>query len=122
MLRMNFPESQKSFENLSRLWALIMIVCTDLFREVLSYYIKPFDLRLEADKHRRKLEMILNVLEKRILYPIKKEKPLALTDMDFLLLYKLLRNICHIPFSSGWGQAPQKGDKALGLVLREYDY
>lgn len=119
MLRMNFPESQKSFENLSRLWALIMIVCTDLFREVLSYYIKPFYLRLEADKHRRKLEMILNVLEKRLLYPIKKEKPLALTDMDFLLLYKLLRNICHITFSSGWGQAPQKGDKALGLVLRE---
>lgn len=115
MLRMNFPESQKSFENLSRLWALIMIVCTDLFREVLSYYIKPFDLRLEADKHRRKLEMILNVLEKRILYPIKKEKPLALTDMDFLLLYKLLRNICHIPFSSGWDKLHRKETKHWGL-------
>lgn len=80
-----------------------MIVCIDLFWEVFSYYIKFFDLRLEVDKYRRKLEMILNVLEKRIFYLIKKEKLFVLIDMDFLLFYKFLCNICYILFFFGWG-------------------
>lgn len=56
MLRMNVPEPQKSFENFSRLWELIMIVCTDLFREILSFHIRPSDERLEARQAQRKTE------------------------------------------------------------------
>lgn len=118
MLRMNVPESQKSFENFSRLWELIMIVCTDLFREILSFHIRPSDERLEADKHKGKLKKVLNGLQKKVLYPMKKEIPLSFTDIEFEMLYKILREIGRIPLSSGWGKDPQKGDKSIGACIK----
>lgn len=52
---------RKATENFSRLCQLIMTICSDLIRNVLSRYIKPADLRSELDNNRRKLEKIMNI-------------------------------------------------------------
>lgn len=49
---------RKATENFARLCQLIMTICSDLLRDVLSRYIKPADLRSELDNNRRKLEKI----------------------------------------------------------------
>lgn len=41
---------QISTENYSRLCQLIMKICSDLLRDILSRYIKPAELRSELDK------------------------------------------------------------------------
>lgn len=118
MLRMDVPETQKSFENFSRLWELIMIVCTELFREVLSYYIRPSDERLEAHEHIGRLNKVLYGLQRKFLSPMKKQIPLSLTDIEFEMLFKILRKIGRIPFSSAWGKDPQKGDRSIGACIK----
>lgn len=121
MLRMDVPETHKSFENFSRLWELMMI-CTELFREVLSYYIKPSDERLEAHEHIGRLNKVIYGLKRRILSPMKKEIPLSLTDIEFDMLFKILRKISRIPFSSAWGKDPQKGDRSIGACIKRIQF
>lgn len=60
---------RKATENFARLCQLIMTICSDLLRDVLSRYIKPADLRSELDNNRRKLEKIMNAAQKDLIYP-----------------------------------------------------
>lgn len=113
----NVPDQDERFVNFIRLWHLIMRVCTDLFRDILSHYVKPADLRLEVDKHREKLENSLNSQQIKTLYSMKEETELSVTHMDFSLLHVLLRKICSIHFSTTLGNDPQKGERSIGACI-----
>lgn len=110
---------RKSTENFSRLCQLIMTVCSDLFRTILSHHIKPENLRMELDRNRTRLLKILNVEQSNLLYPpASQSKYLVSSDMDLSILYILLRNICKIPtHQNGWGQTPKSGDKCLAACI-----
>ena len=110
---------RRSTENYSRLCQLIMTICSDLFRTILSQYIKPENLRLELDSNRTRLLKILNVEQSNLLYPpASQSKYLVSSDMDLSLLYILLRNMCKIPtHQNGWGKTPKSGDKCLAACI-----
>ena len=114
---------RRSTENFSRLCQLIMTICSDLFRTILSQYIKPENLRKELDNNRTSLEEILNYAQKNLLYPpASQSKYLVSSDLDFSILYILLRNICNIPkHKKGWGKPPKSGDKCLAACIEESD-
>ena len=112
---------RRSTENFSRLCQLIMTICSDLFRTILSQYIKPENLRKELDSNRARLlkKGILNVEQSNLLYPAASQsKYLVSSEMDLSLLYILLRNICKIPnHQNGWGKTPKSGDNCLAACI-----
>ncbi|XP_056000020.1 uncharacterized protein LOC130046538 isoform X5 [Ostrea edulis] len=109
---------RKETENFSRLCQLIMTICSDLFRDILSRYIKPADLRLELDNNRTKLEKIMNAQQKEQIYPSSGTSTLASKDLDISVLYILLRNICKIPkHQNGWGNPPPDADTCLAACI-----
>ncbi|XP_056000017.1 uncharacterized protein LOC130046538 isoform X2 [Ostrea edulis] len=109
---------KKKTENFSRLCLLIMTICSDLFRDILSRYIKPADLRLELDNNRTKLEKIMNAQQKEQIYPSSGTTTLTSKDLDISILYILLRNICKIPkHQNGWGNPPQDTDTRLAACI-----
>lgn len=116
-LKMNFPGINKSSENYVRLCQVLVTIGVDLFRDILSRYIKPADLRLEVDRNRAKLEKILTASQKKVLYSLERQTPLSFTDLDFYLLYILLRNLSSLSHSSGWGNVPKKGDNSIGACI-----
>lgn len=87
----------KATENFLRLSQLIMTVCTDLLRDILSRYIKPTDLISKLDHNKGKLEKIFNTQQKKMIYPVPKNTSLVAKDLDISTLYIILRNICNIP-------------------------
>lgn len=109
---------QISTENFSRLCQLIMKICSDLLRDILSRYIKPAELRSELDKNKCKLEKIMNQQQKQLIYSVACKTSLAAKDLDISLLYILLRNICNIPsHKNGWGKQPMKGDNSISACI-----
>ena len=62
--RFSFTKPQ---ENYCRLCQLIMTVCSDLFRNILSRHIEPVNLRGELDKNKKTLLRILRIHEHKIL-------------------------------------------------------
>lgn len=108
----------KATENFCRLSQIIMLVCTDLFRDVLSRYIKPGELRSKLDKNQKKLENILNFQQRQLIYPIHGNTSLVIKDLDFSVLYIILRNICKIsPHLTGWGTNPLPSDKSIAACI-----
>uniref|UniRef100_K1QF88 DZIP3-like HEPN domain-containing protein n=1 Tax=Magallana gigas TaxID=29159 RepID=K1QF88_MAGGI len=111
---------RKATENFARLCQLIMTICSDLLRDVLSRYIKPADLRSELDNNRRKLEKIMNAAQKDLIYPASGSSAITAKDLDISVLYILLRNICNIPkHKNGWGKPPKKGDKSIAACIEK---
>lgn len=109
---------QKSTENFSRLCQLIMKVCSDLFRDILSRYIKPAELRSELDKNKNKLKKVINRQQNELIYPVASKTPIAPKDLDISLLYIILRNICNITeHKKGWGKKPIKGDNSISACI-----
>ncbi|XP_055999929.1 uncharacterized protein LOC125676249 isoform X3 [Ostrea edulis] len=109
---------RKETENFSRLCQLIMTICSDLFRDILSRYIKPAGLRLELDNNRTKLERIMNAQQKEQIYPPSGTTTLTSKDLDISVLYILLRNICKIPkHQNGWGNPPLDTDTRLAACI-----
>ncbi|XP_056000027.1 uncharacterized protein LOC130048043 isoform X2 [Ostrea edulis] len=109
---------RKATENFSRLCQLIMTICSDLFRDILSRYIKPADLRLELDNNITKLEKIMNAQQKEHIYPPSGTTTLTSKDLDISVLYILLRNICKIPkHQNGWGNPPLDTDTRLAACI-----
>lgn len=110
----------KATENFSRLCQLIVTICSDLFRNILGHYIQPANLRTELDKNKTKILKVksINVQQKRLLYPDPgKASPLA-KDLDFSVLYVLIRNICSInPHKNGWGNNPENGDNSIAACI-----
>lgn len=108
----------KSTENFFRLCQLIMTICSDLLREILSHYIHPTNLRSELDKNRKRLENLMNHKQRSLIYPTTGNAPLVAKDMDISVLYIILRNICNIsPHQKGWGNAPLKGDTSIAACI-----
>lgn len=114
------PYNWQNKENFSRLCQLIVTICSDLFRDILSHYILPANLRTELDKNKNKLDKVksINPQQKRLLYPDPgKASPLA-KDLDFSVLYVLIRNICGIkPHKNGWGDNPENGDNSIAACI-----
>lgn len=109
---------QTSTENFSRLCQLIMKICSDLLRDILSRYIKPAELRSELDKNKSKLEKIMNHQQKQLIYSVTCKTSLAAKDLDISLLYIILRNICNIPsHKNGWGKQPMKADNSISACI-----
>lgn len=111
---------EKEKENFCRLCQLIMTICSDLFRDILSYYIKPTDLRSTLDKNSQKLQTLkcINSHQLDILYPASGNTQTKVEDMDMCLLYTLLRNVCKIrPHAKKWGNPPNQGDSSLGACI-----
>lgn len=111
---------EKEKENFCRLCQLIMTICSDLFRDILSYYIKPTDLRSTLDKNSQKLQTLkcINSHQLDILYPASGNTQTKVEDMDMCLLYTLLRNVCKIkPHAKKWGNPPNQGDSSLAACI-----
>lgn len=109
---------RKATDNFLRLCRLITGLCSDLFRVILSYYIKPPYLRKELDNNRTKLERVFNVQQKELIYPATRNPTLFIEDFDISILYILLRNICNIPkHKNGWGNDPKKGDNSIAACI-----
>eukprot|EP00105_Crassostrea_gigas_P007184 XP_011421347.1 PREDICTED: uncharacterized protein LOC105323978 [Crassostrea gigas] len=108
----------KPAENFLRLCRLILTICTDILRDVLSRYIKPADLRSELDKNRHRLEKIMNTEQKKLIYPANGNKALAAKHLDISVMYIILRNICNIPkHKNGWGNPPKTGDNSMAACI-----
>lgn len=108
----------KPAENFLRLCRLIMTICTDVLRDVLSRYITPTDLRSELDKNRHRLENIMNAQQREIIYPANGNKALASKHLDISVMYIILRNICNVPkHRNGWGNPPQTGDNRMAACI-----
>ena len=109
----------KPAENYCRLCQLIMTVCSDLFRDILSHHIQPANLRGELDKHKNTLLRALKIPNhKKLLFPQSGGQSLSAKDMDLTILYTLLRNICGIPsHQNGWGNTPNTGDITLAACI-----
>uniref|UniRef100_A0A8W8M9X6 DZIP3-like HEPN domain-containing protein n=2 Tax=Magallana gigas TaxID=29159 RepID=A0A8W8M9X6_MAGGI len=92
----------------------------DLFRDILSHYIQPANLRTELDKNKNKLDKVksINPQQKRLLYPDPgKASPMA-KDLDFSVLYVLIRNICGIkPHKNGWGDNIENSDNSIAACI-----
>lgn len=109
---------QKASENYLRLCQLITMVCGDLFRDILSRYIKPADLRSELNNNKQKLVNKFNKQQQNLIYPGTGNTSLTAKDFDISTLYILLRNICNIPsHRAGWGNRPAKGDKSIAAGI-----
>lgn len=108
----------KSTENFYRLCILIMTICSDLLRDILSHCIKPSNLRSELDKNKKKLENKMNPTQRSLIYPTTGNASLVAKDMDISVMYIILRNICNITdHKKGWGNAPLKGDTSLAACI-----
>ena len=109
----------KPAENYCRLCQLIMTVCSDLFRDILSRHIQPVNLRGELNKNKNTLLRVLRIHEHKILlFPQSGGQSLSAKDMDLTILYTLLRNICGIPkHQNGWGNTPKIGDISLAACI-----
>ncbi|XP_065938350.1 uncharacterized protein [Magallana gigas] len=110
----------KAIDNYLRLCCLITSLCGDLFRDILSRYIKPADLRSELDKNRQKLEKMLNKQQQNLIYPATGNISLTTKDCDISILYILLRSICNIPsHKAGWGNPPAIGDNSIAAGIEK---
>lgn len=111
---------QKATDNFSRLCQLILTICSELLRDVLSHYIRPANLRSILDKNRTKLEKTrkFNTDQKKLIYPATGGASLDSKDLDISVLYTILRNICNIPpHIKGWGNPPLKGDNSIAACI-----
>lgn len=109
---------KKATENHLRICQLITLVCGDLFRDILSRYIKPTNLRSELDTNRPKLEKELNKQQKNLIYPATGNTLLTAQTFDVSIIYIILRNICNIPsHRNGWGNPPAKRDNSIAAGI-----
>lgn len=109
---------QKASDNYLRLCYLITMLCGDLFRDILSRYIKPTNLRSELDNNKQKLVNIFNKQQQNLIYPAIGNTSLTAKDFDIPIIYILLRNICYIPsHKNGWGNPPANGDKSIAAGI-----
>lgn len=111
---------QKASDNYSRLCHLITLLCGDLFRDILSRYIKPIYLRSQLDNNKQKLVNIFNKQQQNLIYPATGNTSLTTKEFDITIIYILLRNICNIPpHKAGWGNPPAKSDNSIAAGIEK---
>lgn len=79
---------------------LINMICTELFRDILTHFVSPANLNFEIEKQNSKLE------------------PLSDLHRDLNFFYALMRDMCNIsPHNNGWGNPPDSKDKCAAACI-----
>ncbi|XP_069103388.1 uncharacterized protein [Argopecten irradians] len=112
--------SQTETTNFARLSRLVLDVCSDILRDVLDTHIPQPGLHaiLKSQKHHLRQNLVSHQLS--ILYPPGNVFSGTLKDLDFSLLYSLVRNIKGIkisPHTKGWGKEPDAADRSLAANI-----
>ncbi|XP_069102209.1 LOW QUALITY PROTEIN: uncharacterized protein [Argopecten irradians] len=112
--------SQIETTNFARLSRLVLDVCSDVLRDVLDTHIPQPGLHAILNSQKHLLEKKLKHFHVSILYPPGNVFPGTLKDLDFSLLYSLVRNIKGInisPHTKGWGKEPDAADRSLAANI-----
>ncbi|XP_021365574.1 uncharacterized protein LOC110458272 isoform X2 [Mizuhopecten yessoensis] len=115
----NYPSSSET-TNFARLSRLVIDICSDLLRSVLKVTLPPPGLTAILQSQRVHLYKNLERHQQQILYPSGGVFTGALGDLDFTLLYRLIRNIQGInilPHQKGWGRTPDNADRSLSANI-----
>ncbi|XP_033729399.1 uncharacterized protein LOC117318531 [Pecten maximus] len=106
--------------NFARLSRLVVDVCSDVLRDVLRVNIPPPGLTAILQSQRVHLSRNLEPRQQQILFPPGGVFTGTLEDLDFSLLYKLIRNLQGInisPHTKGWGRTPDNTDRSLAANI-----
>ncbi|XP_069102165.1 LOW QUALITY PROTEIN: uncharacterized protein [Argopecten irradians] len=112
--------SQTETTNFARLSRLVLDVCSDVLRDVLDTHIPPPGLHAILRSQKHNLRQKLGSRQLSILYPPGNVFSGTLEDLDFSLLYSLVRNIQGInisPHKKGWGREPDAADRSLAANI-----
>ena len=87
------PQNQEN--NSSRLFLVIKMICTDLFRDILSHFVSTAKLPYEM---------------------LKDDYWIHASELNWF--YTLLRDICNIsPHKNGWGNPPESKDNCVSACI-----
>ncbi|XP_069139578.1 uncharacterized protein [Argopecten irradians] len=106
--------------NFARVCRLVLDVCSDVLRAVLDTHIPPPGLTAILQSQRDHIRQNLERHQLEILFPPGGRFSGTLNDLDFSLLYRLVRNIKGInipPPTKGWGRKPDTIDRSLGANI-----
>ncbi|XP_033724721.1 uncharacterized protein LOC117314739 isoform X4 [Pecten maximus] len=106
--------------NFARLSRLIVDVCCDVLRAVLKAKIPPPGLNAFLQSQRVHLFKSLEYRQQQLLFPPGGVFTGTLEDLDFSLIYRLIRNLQGInipPHTKGWGKSPDKTDRSLAANI-----
>ncbi|XP_033740704.1 uncharacterized protein LOC117327700 isoform X2 [Pecten maximus] len=108
--------------NFARLSRLVVDICSDVYRAVLKANIPPPGLTaiLLSQKVHLCNHNHLENRQKQLLYPVGGVFTGTLKDLDFSLLYRLIRNLQGInipPQTKGWGKPPNSTDRSLAANI-----
>ncbi|XP_033724719.1 uncharacterized protein LOC117314739 isoform X2 [Pecten maximus] len=106
--------------NFARLSRLIVDVCCDVLRAVLKAKIPPPGLNAILQSQRVHLTRSLEYRQQQLLFPPGGVFNGTLEDLDFSLIYRLIRNLQGInipPHTKGWGKSPYKTDRSLAANI-----
>ncbi|XP_069103247.1 uncharacterized protein [Argopecten irradians] len=112
--------SQTETTNFARLSRLVLDVCSDILRDVLDTHIPLPGLHAILKSQKHNLRQKLKSRQLSILYPPGNVFPGTLEDLDFSLLYSLVRNLQGInisPHAKGWGREPDAADRSLAANI-----
>ncbi|XP_021365565.1 uncharacterized protein LOC110458269 [Mizuhopecten yessoensis] len=112
--------SSRETTNFARPSRLLIDIYSDLFRSVLKVKCPPPGLSAILQSQKVQLCKILEQRQQEILYPSAGAFSGNLDDLDFTLLYKLLRNLQDInipPHQKGWGKTPDNTDRSLSANI-----
>ncbi|XP_021367780.1 uncharacterized protein LOC110459718, partial [Mizuhopecten yessoensis] len=113
-------QSSSVTTNFARLSRLVLDVVCDLLRDVLEAKVPPPGLTAILGSQKDQLCRNLEHRQRQILYPSGGVFSGTLEDLDFTLLYKLLRNLQSInipPHQTGWGKPPDPADRSLSANI-----
>lgn len=113
-------QSRNSMENFARLCQLMMTVCVDLFRDLLSYYIDHEELQTKPTNNQEHTPSIRNYTRQELShsYVCSLSKKPSTKHMNLSLLYLSLRFSCNIAQpANGWGNRPENDDKSLAACI-----
>ncbi|XP_021345066.1 E3 ubiquitin-protein ligase DZIP3-like, partial [Mizuhopecten yessoensis] len=104
----------------ARLSKLVVDVFCDILREVLKAKVPPPGLTAILQSQRVQLSNNLENRQRHVLYPAGGVFVGTLKDLDFTLLYRLVRHIQGInipPHQNGWGKTPDTADRSLSANI-----
>ncbi|XP_021359708.1 uncharacterized protein LOC110454507 isoform X2 [Mizuhopecten yessoensis] len=106
--------------NFARLSRVIIDVYRDLLISVLKVKLSPQGLTAILQNQGDHLYKIFEQRQRQILYPSGGVFSCTLEDLDFTILYKLLRNLRGInipPPKCGWGRTPDPADRSVSANI-----
>nr|XP_022305965.1 uncharacterized protein LOC111112627 isoform X3 [Crassostrea virginica] len=115
-LSSNFYTTEEK-DNLTRVSRLILRPCTDQLRDLLRFYIPPASFPAVIERVRSRLPRLTESQQASIL-PNSGSYSGNYDDLDIVLLYILLRNVCGIQaHNRGWGNQPDSGDRSVSANI-----